>query len=227
MPEWWTYSLSDFLMFAPRTYYRLVELANADAWPLHLVALLAGVALAMPAVRRTRLAPALLAVAWAWVAWWWFAQRYATINWAAQYFAIAFALQALLLALFALRQHGLGRTESSSAFRLGTGLAALGVVAYPLVAVLAGRGWGAAEVVGLAADPTAIATLGVLVASSTGARALLLPIPLAWCALGGATLWTMGSPEWWLMPLAALGAIGSMLAARRAAHRTEHQQPDR
>ena len=33
MPEWWTYSLSDFLMFSPRTYYRLFELHNAAIWP--------------------------------------------------------------------------------------------------------------------------------------------------------------------------------------------------
>ena len=33
MSEWWTYHLSDFLLFAPRTYYRLFELYNAAIWP--------------------------------------------------------------------------------------------------------------------------------------------------------------------------------------------------
>jgi hypothetical protein len=28
MSEWWTYSLWDFLLFSPRTYYRLFELYN-------------------------------------------------------------------------------------------------------------------------------------------------------------------------------------------------------
>ena len=29
MSEWWTYRLSDFLLFAPRTYWRQFELLNA------------------------------------------------------------------------------------------------------------------------------------------------------------------------------------------------------
>jgi hypothetical protein len=28
MSEWWTYTLSDFLLFSPRVYYRLFELHN-------------------------------------------------------------------------------------------------------------------------------------------------------------------------------------------------------
>ena len=28
MSEWWTYHLRDFLLFTPRTYYRLFELAD-------------------------------------------------------------------------------------------------------------------------------------------------------------------------------------------------------
>ena len=31
MSEWWTYRLSDFLLYAPRTYFRLFELYN-DTW---------------------------------------------------------------------------------------------------------------------------------------------------------------------------------------------------
>src|SRR5262245_64197596 len=48
MPEWWTYSLSDFLMFSPRTYYRQFELLNAEVWPAQVVALALG--LAIPAL---------------------------------------------------------------------------------------------------------------------------------------------------------------------------------
>jgi hypothetical protein len=38
MSEWWSYTLSDFLLFSPRTYYRLFELHNAEWWPAHFVA---------------------------------------------------------------------------------------------------------------------------------------------------------------------------------------------
>jgi hypothetical protein len=36
MPEWWTYTLSDFLLFSPRAYYRLIERHNAAVWPWQL-----------------------------------------------------------------------------------------------------------------------------------------------------------------------------------------------
>ncbi len=30
MPEWWTYHLSDFLLFTPRTYSRLFDFGRRD-----------------------------------------------------------------------------------------------------------------------------------------------------------------------------------------------------
>lgn len=73
MSEWWTYRLSDFLMFSPGTYWRLIELYNRDIWPAQLLAFAAGAgALWLAAVRRTatdRWLWVLLASAWLWVAW--------------------------------------------------------------------------------------------------------------------------------------------------------------
>src|SRR5687768_6348575 len=100
MSEWWTYSLSDFLLFSPRTYRRLFELFNAEAWPLHLLAAAAGIGIAWAMWRggtaHRRLAALLLAVAWTAVAWAFFLRHYASINWAAPAFAAAFAAQAAL-----------------------------------------------------------------------------------------------------------------------------------
>ena len=218
MSEWWTYSLSDFLMFAPRTYYRLLERYNADLWPAQFAAVAAGVAL-LALVRRggsaaSRTTAGLLAAAWAWVAWAFLAERYATINWAATWMALAFALQAALLFAFALRREGLAAASHAPAVasRLGTAFTALAVLAYPAIAVFAGRGIAAAEAFGLAPDPTVLATLGVLLRAPPASRAILLPIPLAWCAVGGATLWTMRSPEWWLLPVAGTLAVAVALA---------------
>ena len=45
MSEWWTYSLTNFLLFSPRTYYRLFELYNAQVWPLQIVTLALGLAI--------------------------------------------------------------------------------------------------------------------------------------------------------------------------------------
>jgi hypothetical protein len=222
MSEWWTYTLSDFLLFSPRTYYRLFELHNAAWWPAHVVAIALGVAIVVLAPRggpaAGRAVAAMLALAWAWVAWAFLWQRYATINWAASWLATAFVVQALLLALFAMRTRGLALASGPvSLIRTGLALATAGVLAYPLVSVALGRSIAAAEVFGMAPDPTVLATLGILVLAAPAARVVLLPIPLAWCALTGATLWTMGSPEWWLLPFAAALSIGVALRRRRGA----------
>ena len=69
------------------------------------------------------------------------------------------------------------------------------------------------ELFGLAPDPTVLATLGVLVAADR-VRWELFVIPVLWCAVTGATLWTMGAPEALLMPLAGLSTL--ILAAYRS-----------
>ena len=90
MSEWWTYAPSDFLLFAPRTYYRLIELHNLDVWPMQFVALLLGVAILVLArgerAWRRRAVAAILAGCWLWVGWAFHIQRYATINWVAPWF---------------------------------------------------------------------------------------------------------------------------------------------
>lgn len=57
MSEWWTYRPADFLMFAPRIYWRLFESINAQWWPLALVTTVGAVAwfvvvVAAPVARR-------------------------------------------------------------------------------------------------------------------------------------------------------------------------------
>src|SRR5262245_21982907 len=98
MSEWWTYRLYDFLLFTPRTYYRLFELYNAAIWPAQFVAIALGVLLLLMCARRAgRPATMLLAALWIWVAVAFLALRYATINWAATYAAWAFGAEAALL----------------------------------------------------------------------------------------------------------------------------------
>src|SRR5215204_6205191 len=199
MSEWWTYSLSDFLLFSPRTYYRLLELYNLAIWPAQLLALAFGVlilALLRPGPAwQGRGVAAVLAACWLWVGRAYFLERYETINWAASYFAFAFAVEALLLLwiavayglLFGPRSHPTGRAG------LAIFLFALGV--QPLIGPLLGRPWTQAEVFGIAPDPTAIATLGILLTPNGRARWELLAIPVIWCVISALTLWTMGSPD--------------------------------
>jgi hypothetical protein len=69
-----------------------------------------------------------------------------------------------------------------------------------------GRPWLQAELFGVAPDPTAIATLGTLVAARRPHWELLV-IPLLWCAVSGTTLWTMRSPDALVLPAAAVLAL--------------------
>lgn len=222
MPAWATYRLSDFLLFSPRTYWRLFELYNASLWPAQLAALCVGVALAVIALHGGRRAApavcAMLAGCWLWVAWAFHLQRYASINWAATWFAAGFALEGLLL--FGAGAFGARlRLRSAGGVRasLGVGLLVYAVLVQPCIGVLLGRPWRQSEVFALAPDPTAVATLGVLLllhrahdcesAAAKVAVRVLWPLPVLWCLVSGATLWTMGSAHALVLPIAALIAI--------------------
>jgi hypothetical protein len=89
MPEWWSYSLSDFLLFSPRTYYRLIERHNSSAWPAHIATMGLGLGV-LGLLRRKptvhgRSISGILAGLWVWVVCAFVWQRYATINWAIIY----------------------------------------------------------------------------------------------------------------------------------------------
>jgi hypothetical protein len=216
MSEWWSYGLRDLLMFSARTYYRLFELYNLELWPLQLLALALGVAvLALSrrgGDRAGRAVAVILAVCWLWVAWGFHWQRYASINFAAGYFALAFAVEAvLLLWLGGVR----GRRAPAAATRLqrraGLGMLLFALLVLPLMGPLLGRSWTQAEVFAMAPDPTVLATLGVLLCAGERPAWWLFPIPVAWCLVSGATLWAMASPGFALVPLAALLAVGVAL----------------
>jgi hypothetical protein len=197
MSEWWTYRLDDFLMFAPRTYWRLIELYNRDVWPLQLLALAAGAALVglagtrNPRARRAVLAG--LALAWLLVGWAFHWQRYATINWGARAFAMAFLLQALLLLGAAAGAGGEARAARVIARPAGLLLAAGAVLLYPLLAPGFGRPIAQAEVFGLMPEPTALATVGLLLAIAPWRQAWLLAVPLLSLVVGALTLWLVAN----------------------------------
>ena len=225
MSEWWTYSLSSFLLFSTRTYYRLFELYNADVWPLQIVALALGLAILILIWRTPawsgRAVATILVACWLFVAWAYLLERYDAINFAARYFAIGFVLQAALLAWTGVMRDRLRFDVHNVAARIGLALIVYALAIHPLIALLTGRPWMQAEIFGLAPDPTATATLGVLLATDRP-RWHLLVLPLLWCAISGLTLWTMESPEAAVVPV--LAALSGGLAAWKAlAHRRKTQ----
>lgn len=227
MSEWWSYRPDDFLLFAPRTYWRLFELQIAALWPLPVIALLIGLSI-LALIRRPRrwsgraIAVALAAAwawiwvwVWVWVGWSFVGGRYAAINWAMAYAEPAFYAQAVLLVWFG----ALRNRFSLAAVRAGPALTGLALYLYalalhPLLAVISGRPLAGAEIVGVAPDTTAVATLGLLaMLPRSGPAAPLLAIPVAWCLISWATLATIGTWEAWVPLAAVVAAIGARLWA--------------
>ncbi|MBS1177288.1 MAG: putative rane protein [Proteobacteria bacterium] len=222
--DWLSYRPSDFLMFSPRIYWRLFESLNLAFWPLQAGIVLAGLAWlgwvwrdgGTPGRSAARSALSALALGWALTGWAFLWHRLAPIHWLAGYIAPLFLLQAA--ALLALAVHGAVQGHHDRLRRVaGLALLLWALLLHPLLAGLSGRPWTQAEFGGLAADPTVIATLGLLLLlrGPRGPMRALWALPLAWCMLSAATLWTMGSAQGWV-PCAVLLLAG--LAARRGRH---------
>lgn len=214
MSEWWSYRPEDFLLFSPRVYWRLFELHNTALWPAQIAAIAAFAVLVWLAAARPpghgRAVAAGLAAAWVIVGWSFVWNRYATINWAAEYLAPPFAAEALLLALTTI--FGGLRGGRRGLTTLAGWLLVAVAAAQPLLAPATGRGWAAAEVFAIAPDPTAIATLGLLLTLRGPMVWALVPVPLLWCALSALTLWTMDEPAAAWLPLTACLVTSAALA---------------
>ena len=209
----------DFLLFAPRAYWRLFALENAAAWPAQILLLAAGLALVACLLRGPRpsgrwTGPALglalglvLGAAWLWAGWQFLALRYGAINWAAPMLAWGFYAEGALLATLGLsgRLDPVGRGKRAQA---GIGLLAAALFAWPLLAPLDGRPWHEAEVFALAPDPTAIATLALLALAPRGRGTVLLCIvPALWLAVSALTLFTMGAWQGWAVFAALIAGL--------------------
>jgi hypothetical protein len=219
MSEWWSTWLSyrpgDFLMFAPRTYWRLFELVNTAWWPAPLALWAAGAAALWA---RNRAALAVLALAWASAGSLFLWERFAPIHWVAGWWAVVFGAVALLLLALALARDAWVFSATGTRQRLAWALGSAALL-MPLVAPAAGRPWAQAEMFGLAPDPTALLTLALLLvlrAQAAWARWALRAVwllAIGWCLQSAATLATM---EAWEAAVPALGAAVALWA--RASH---------
>jgi Family of unknown function (DUF6064) len=220
MSEWWTYRLTSFLLFSPSTYYRMLERYNLAIWPAQLAAMAIGLAIVALLIgkrrHRERIIANLLAICWLWIALAFQYQRYAQINWAAMWFAVAFACEALLLVVVGVFAGRLDlRLASGRSFWVATSIVAISVLGYAVLAPLTGRPWTTAEIFGVAADPTAIASAAVLGLVRGRIRWLLLVVPVLWCVIAAATLWAMDAPESPVVLAAALLALWPAVAGTR------------
>ena len=222
MSEWWTYTPSDFLLFSPRIYYRMFELYNRSLWPVAVLSLALGFTILVLLLRPTsashRIILAILGALWVWIAYAFFWERYAIINWASVYLAPLFGLQGVALTWAAVS--GQIKFVPSRKIQDVVALALFGfsLIGYPLLAPLMGRQWSAAEIFGLAPDPTALATLALLCLADGSRRWPLLIVPSMWCLITGLTLWTMDAGDFFIAPVGALSALAIAFFRSRRRH---------
>jgi hypothetical protein len=216
MADWASYSLQDMLLFSGRVYFRQFELANEFVWPAQFVliaaGLFAGFAVWRGEVRLVRLAAIVLAIGVATSASVYLHKFYSEINWAAAYMLPLFVVQAVMLLAAAARSTGIMQRQGVR--RVAALLLASVVAGYPLAALAAGRSFDAAEVFGIAADPTMLAVLAFAAGQNSRWRWGLAAVPLVWCVLSGLTLYTLGSAQYLAVLAIALAGISIMVLPR-------------
>ncbi len=205
MQHLFSYSLSDFLLFSPETYFRLFVRMNEALWPLQILLFAIGLLVLWLALyqRGFRVLVLIFAAAWLLVAWVFFWERYQSINWAGRYFAAAAVVQALLLLQFVVWPPAFSPRGQGPAVLL----LVFALLIQPLIIPLSGRAWQGMEFFGLAPDPTAVATIGFVLLVSGWRRWLVLPLALVWCAITAATAWAMDWPAGVIAPAAAVATL--------------------
>lgn len=218
MQEWWTYRLQDLLPYSRQTYFRMIEIYNQAVWPLQLLTLAFGIAVVLLAWRRPprqgRVITAVLAAAWIWVAWGYHVRYYTVINWAAYGFAAAFAVEVFLLTWTGIIRNRISfEPVTSMHASAGAAIFILALAVYPFINPLLDRPWKQAEGFGTSPDPTAIATMAILLSSDRTHWGLLI-IPAFWCVISAAHLWAMGAAGAWVSLLAVIVMIAFSIAKR-------------
>lgn len=181
-----SFSIRDFLIFSPDSYFKLFELSNQALWPIHIVIALLAMAAVFFSLKQKentwRLIFAWLGLIWIFVGYWYFKLHYSQISTYAHILSYIFWFEAFLLLLIAFYGKNNSVTEQFNwRFYLGGSLILYGLILHPIIAKL----WWKQNVFGMeffsiAPDPTAIATIGFLVFLPAKGAFMVLIIPCLW-----------------------------------------------
>ena len=190
------------------------------AWfPLPIFALLLAFAAFALAVRPLpgrpalsgRLVGAILAASWLWVGWAHQLQHMAGLNFMAPVYGWVWIIQGVLIALTCAAP-GRVRFRFVGDLRGWTGLALalFGLLGYPLAVLALGHGWRGVPLVGMAPDPTAIFTAGVLAAARERPPLHLFVVPVGWAGVAAFSAYLLGFPLDYAVAVAVV--IGTAMA---------------
>lgn len=189
-----SYSLSDFILFSDKAYYRQFELYNHAIWPLHLIALVFTFVIIYAIWKKPvwagRVTALLLTVSWIWVAWAFLFERFYQIHVVANWYACVFVIQSGLLFWYGVvRNQIVFDVKSNVRINIGLALLFFSLIFYPFIAFIDGRSWLQFEMFSLTPDPTVLATLAILVLCKVSFA--LYVIPIIWLLISGITLIVM------------------------------------
>jgi hypothetical protein len=161
---------------------------------------------------RERVILTVLALLWAWNAAAYHFAFFTLINPAAYGFAALFAVQAVALAVAALRISGL-RFSVQGGWRsfAGFALIAYAMVVYEVLAAWAGHGFLQGPLFGVAPCPTNIFTMGLFLMARGSALIWLSLIPLLWAVIGTSAAFLLGITEDLMLGLAGITLVVSLI----------------
>ncbi len=194
MGEIISYSLSDFILFTDKVYYRQFELYNHAIWPLHLISIVFSLVIIYALWKKPawagRLIAVLLTVSWVWVAWAFLFERFYQIHVVANWYALGFVLQAGLITWYGVIKNQFALfVQSQPRINIGLVLLFISLIIYPFIAFITGRSWLQFEMFALTPDPTVLATLAILTLCKVSS--VLYVIPIIWLLISGMTLIVM------------------------------------
>ena len=204
------------LPFTTEEFLDVFRRYNDAVWPAQWALLALGtlaVGLAVP--RRSppgRAVALILAFLWAWMGVVYHIAFFSPINPVATIFGVLFIMQALLFARMALHRDGIAFDVRIDARGVtGALLVTYALVAYPLLAMLAGHAYPRMATFGLPC-PTTILTIGLLVWAGPHAPRVLFLVPVLWAAIGSSAAGVLGMRE--DMGLLVAGIAGAWAVIR-------------
>jgi len=203
------------LPYTAEVLFNLMGRYNAAIGPG--VALAVGLALAAvvlavrPRAGGDRAITAILALGWLWSGAVFHHQYFAALNFAAPIYAALFVLQSAMLLVTGV---GLKTVRFRPAADVpgiaGISIAAVALVGDPVLGWLAGWPVAQTQVVGLAPNPTAMLTLGLLLLARPRIPLHLLILPVLWALWSGWMSWVLGITSDLTLP--AAGAVALIVA---------------
>ena len=199
------------LPFDSPQFFAVFARYNLAVWPAQVVLNGLAIALVMVVLRAwsDRAVSGVLALLWVWMGVVYHLGFFRTINPAASIFGAMFVLQGVVFAVLGVAGGKLRFVFPAGARgMIGGLLLVFALVAYPLLAYLAGHRYPAVATFGLPC-PTTIFTLGLLLWAAPPVPRALLLIPLAWSAVGASAALQLGVRE--DRGLVAAGLVSGLL----------------